>query len=145
MPTELRPAGESDRDLLWRIQSTSLRPPVEATWGWDESFQRRYFEEHYGTVPVQIVQVDGRDAGMLSYQVRPDHVFLRTVALLPEYHGKGIGTELIRAVMAEAAGLGVPVRLQVLKPNRARALYERLGFRTYAETGTHFQMSEGGG
>jgi ribosomal protein S18 acetylase RimI-like enzyme len=142
---ERRPARESDRELLWLIQSTSLRPAVEATWGWDESLQRSYFDERYGKVPVQIIQVNGQDAGMLSYEVRPDHVFLRNVALLPAFQGQGIGTKVIRAVMTEAAGLGVPLRLQVLKTNRARRLYERLGFRTYAQTATHFQMSEGDG
>jgi ribosomal protein S18 acetylase RimI-like enzyme len=140
---ELRPAAESDRELLWVIQATSMRPAVEALWGWDEPFQRSYFDEHYGKAPLQIVQVNGRDAGMVSYERRADHVFLRSVALLPEYQGKGIGTKVIQAVMAEASALGLVVRLQVLKTNRARRLYERLGFRTYGETATHYQMSEG--
>jgi ribosomal protein S18 acetylase RimI-like enzyme len=104
---DLRPASEHDRELLWLIQSTSLRPPVEATWGWDESFQRSYFEEHYRTVPHQIVQVNGADAGMLSYETRPDEVFLRNIARLPEFQGQGIGTKVIQAVMLEAAALGV--------------------------------------
>jgi ribosomal protein S18 acetylase RimI-like enzyme len=134
---ELRPAGESDRELLWLIQSTAMRPAVEATWGWDEAFQRSYFDEHYGTVPLQIVRVDGRDAGMVCCEVGPDHVFLRNVALLPEFQGQGIGTEV-----TEAAGRGVPLRLQVLKANRAQRLYARLGFRMYAETPTHLQMSQ---
>ena len=139
---ELRAAGESDRELLWLIQSTSMRPAVEATWGWDESFQRSYFDEHYGAVPFQIVRVNGHDAGMLCWEVGPDHVFLRNVALLPDFQGRGIGTEVIRAVMAEAADRGVPLRLQVLKTNRAQRLYERLGFHTYAETATHLQMTQ---
>jgi len=139
---ELRPAGESDRELLWLIQSTAMRPAVEATWGWDEAFQRSYFDEHYGTVPLQIVRVNGHDAGMVCCEVGPDYVFLRNVALLPTYQGQGIGTEVIRVVMAEAAGRGVPLRLQVLKTNRAQRLYARLGFHMYAETPTHLQMSQ---
>jgi len=139
---ELRPAGESDRELLWLIQSTSMRPAVESTWGWDESFQRSYFDEHYGMAPLQIVRVNGRDAGVICWEAGPDHVFLRNVALLPDFQGRGIGTEVIRAVMAEAADRGVPLRLQVLKTNRAQRLYERLGFHTYAETATHLQMTQ---
>jgi ribosomal protein S18 acetylase RimI-like enzyme len=137
---DLRPAGEHDRELLWLIQSQSMRPSVEAAWGWDESFQRAYFEEHYGERSRQIVRVDGSDAGVLSFDIRPDHVFLSNVALLPQFQGRGIGTVVIGQVMDEAARLGLPVRLQVLKANRARRLYERLGFRVHAETATHFQM-----
>ena len=142
---DLRPTDEDDRELLWRIQSTSMRPAVEATWGWDEAFQRSYFEEHYGTVPLQIIRLNGQDAGMLSYEVRPDHLFLRNVALLPMFQGQGIGTKVIRTIMAEAAGRRLPLRLQVLRANRARELYERLGFRPYGETATHILMSVGSG
>ncbi len=44
----------------------------------------------------------------------------------------------------EARGLGRPVRLRVLKVNpRARAFYERLGFRRTGETDTHDLMEWG--
>ena len=142
---DLRPVGEPDREFLWLLQCQALRPYVEATWGWDEAFQRAYFEEHYGDRPRQIVRVDGSDAGMLSFEIRPDHVFLANVALLPQFQGQGIGTRVIREVMDEAARRGLPVRLQVLKVNRARRLYERLGFREVGQTATHCQMLFAGG
>jgi len=53
---------------------------------------------------------------------------------------RGVGTSVVRDVMHQASRLGLPLRLQVLKANRARRLYERLGFREVAETPTHFQM-----
>ena len=137
---DLRPARDEDGDLLWRIHCTSMRPPVEATWGWDEALQRTYFEASLGEGSRQIVRVGGADAGVLSVEARADHVFLKTIALLPEFQGRGIGTQVVRRVIDQAAGLGLPVRLQVLKANRARGLYERLGFREYAQTPTHVQM-----
>ena len=141
---DLRPASEEDRKLLWLIQTESMRPSVEATWGWDEALQRAYFESHYNEGSRQIIRVDGAEAGVLSFEIRADHVFLRNVALLPQFQGRGIGTSVIRGVLDQAAQLGLPLRLQVLKANRARRLYERLGFRVCAETTTHFQMELGG-
>jgi RimJ/RimL family protein N-acetyltransferase len=45
------------------------------------------------------------------------------------------------AIMEEAHGRGVSVRLRVLKVNpRARVFYERLGFVRAGETGTHDLM-----
>ena len=62
--------------------------------------------------------------------------------LLPEHQGRGIGTHLIKTLLAEAAHQLKPVHLQVLKVNlRARQLYERLGFEPTGETHTHFLMS----
>jgi ribosomal protein S18 acetylase RimI-like enzyme/uncharacterized damage-inducible protein DinB len=138
---ELRPADDRDRDFIWVINTQSLRPSVEATWGWDEAFQRNYFEEHYGDYERQIIRVDGRDVGVLSFETRADHVYVNLIAFLPQFQGQGLGTRVLSEVKDRAAALGFPVRLQVLKPNRARELYERLGFRTYAETATHFQMA----
>jgi ribosomal protein S18 acetylase RimI-like enzyme len=44
-------------------------------------------------------------------------------------------------VIENAAAFELPVRLRVLKVNsRAVAFYERLGFRTIGESGTHVLM-----
>jgi ribosomal protein S18 acetylase RimI-like enzyme len=56
------------------------------------------------------------------------------LTLLPEYRGRGIGTTLLRAVIAEAERDRVPVRLTVAVDNgRARVFYERLGFEAVGE------------
>jgi ribosomal protein S18 acetylase RimI-like enzyme len=51
-----------------------------------------------------------------------------------------MGAALMRQVQASAATRGVPVRLNVLKVNPARALYERLGFRVIGEDDVRWYM-----
>lgn len=85
---KLREATSADRDFLWEVQRTAMRPAVEATWGWDEAFQARYFAEHFATEDRFIVCIDGADAGVLHFIVREDHVFLSSVALLPQHQGE---------------------------------------------------------
>ena len=54
---------------------------------------------------------------------------------MPAYQGRGIGTQVVRDVLAEARDRGVPARISVEVDNPlARALYERLGFKAYGET-----------
>lgn len=139
----LREATPDDRAFLWELQRTALRAVVEATWGWDEAFQARHFDEHFDTTDRSIVRVDGADAGVLCVRVREDHLFLSNVALLPRYQGHGLGTRIVHMVLAEGERRALPVRLQVLKANRARRLYERLGFVVCGESETHFQMIAG--
>ncbi len=50
------------------------------------------------------------------------------VAVLPEYHGKGIGLHLLRAWLSVADLQQAPAWLQVLRDNPARRIYTRLGF-----------------
>ena len=52
------------------------------------------------------------------------------VAVLPEHRGKGVGTALLRRLLAEAAERFKAVSLSVSPNNPAVRLYERLGFRT---------------
>ena len=65
---------------------------------------------------------------------------MRTIEILPEYQNRGVGSAVIRDVLAQAQAEGLPVGLQVLKVNPARRLYERLGFNVVGETATHYLM-----
>ncbi|MEM1127772.1 MAG: GNAT family N-acetyltransferase [Bacteroidota bacterium] len=51
-----------------------------------------------------------------------------SMALLPAYRGRGVGTALLRRLLAEAAGQFDGVSLSVSASNPARRLYERAGF-----------------
>lgn len=125
----LRPAAQTDHDFLYQLHIAAIRDAVEATWGWDEAFQRRYFEEHWDPGPRQIIVVDGQDVGMVQVETYQDEIFLALIEVAPAWQGKGIGSAVIRDVQARAREGGLPVTLHVLKANpKARRLYERLGF-----------------
>jgi ribosomal protein S18 acetylase RimI-like enzyme len=67
-------------------------------------------------------------------------MLLMDIALLPEYRSHGIGTALIKDLMAEAAQAGRPLRLHVEFFNQALRLYERLGFARMGEMGLYYEM-----
>ena len=63
------------------------------------------------------LEIGGRDA------------FIDELFLQEEYRGRGHGTRILEAVIAEAEELGVQaVHLEVTRGNEAAALYARLGF-----------------
>jgi GNAT superfamily N-acetyltransferase len=140
----LRPAAKADYDFLYRLNELTMRGYVERTWGgWDEALQRAYFRERFEPSQTQIVQAGGRDVGMLSVLDRADEICLNRVQILPDHQGRGLGTSIVRDVLAAANRRGLPVSLRVLKVNPARRLYERLGFTVTGETETHDLMRTG--
>ena len=75
---------------------------------------------------------------MASAGIIPAAAILAPAAVL--HRGTGMGTALLKDLLAEAERAGKPVRLQVLKTNRAIRLYARLGFAITGESPTHLQM-----
>ncbi len=135
-----RPATAEDAEFLYRLHRAAMQEYVQQTWGWEEEWQQRYFQEHFDPAASQVVQLGGLDVGVVSIVEQPDRVFIGGIEILPKYQNRGIGTAILRGALDRARRLGKPVALQVLKVNPARALYERLGFTVRGETATHWQM-----
>jgi ribosomal protein S18 acetylase RimI-like enzyme len=140
-----RPATPDDKELLRRIHHAAYRDVVEREFGpWVEAEQDGWFDKGFVADHFRIVELDRVAVGSIATTEADDHVFLGEVQILPEYQNRGIGSELVIGELAHAKSLGKPLRLQVLRANdRARALYERLGFRLIGETEHHFQMISG--
>jgi ribosomal protein S18 acetylase RimI-like enzyme len=63
------------------------------------------------------------------------------IQIQPERQSRGVGTRVLKDIIAEAHRRRKPVRLRVgLKNERAFRLYERLGFRRVAQSETHNHM-----
>ena len=127
-PFSLRPVCAADRDFVERVYFDTQRWIIEALFGWsDEETERLNFADSYDEEHTQVIIVDGKDAGWLTVQ-RARDIHLDSIYLVPAHQRKGIGTSLVRTLIAEADKSGMVVRLSTAKINPARRLYERLGF-----------------
>lgn len=146
----LRPAEAGDEAFLFALYR-STREQELAGWGWSagqqDAFlkmqfaaQRRHYEASYPDATHRIIVLGERPIGRMLVAREPDAIHLVDIALLPGLRGGGIGTALIRGLLAEGRERGVPVRLSVLKANPALRLYERLGFSLTAESGMHLHL-----
>lgn len=145
-----RPAVADDDAFLYKLYCTT-RLAEMAGWGWNEAqqetflrmqftAQRHHYEIAYPGAAHTILLFDDQPAGrLLVFRSKLENVLV-DIALLPEKRGIGIGTALILELLEEANKAGKPVRLHVERHNRARGLYERLGFEIIEDTGIYFKM-----
>jgi ribosomal protein S18 acetylase RimI-like enzyme len=91
----------------------------------------------------KIVLVDDAPVGRLVVDASADEVEVIDIALLPQYRNHGIGTGVLRGVLAQADRIGRAARLHVEKQSRALHLYERLGFSISGDVGMYFAMRRG--
>jgi len=118
----------------------ALGPHIIPRWGWDERLQRKTHADRWAARHFSRIILDGAAIGTVSIDEMSDHLVLAEFYIRPPFHRRGIGTEILGRVVAAADSKGLPVKLQVLKWNPARSLYERHGFVTVGETETHFLM-----
>jgi ribosomal protein S18 acetylase RimI-like enzyme len=139
----LRPATHDDATWLFELHRAALREYVDATWGWDDTWQRAHFAQHY--VPARnalIVRSAGTalSIGRISLSRYWRKVYLRDIELIASERNRGLGSAVINAVLAIARESRRPVELLVLNCNPARRLYARLGFTVIADDGARLRM-----
>jgi ribosomal protein S18 acetylase RimI-like enzyme len=136
----LRPAKPDDAALAYEIFEQTMRPYAEATWGgWHPERAREELRLACEDGCTRVIEDRGVPVGIVRVVIEPgSHTQLEKLNVAPAFQGCGIGSEVLRRVLREAAG--VPVRLRVLRVNPAKRLYDRHGFRVTVEDDVRFHM-----
>ena len=128
-----------------------MREPELAHLPWDDGMRRAFVEqqftaqdthyrEHYPGATLDVIEVDGEPAGRLYVHRGASDIRIMDIALAPEYRGRGIGSGLLRALIAEAQANARTLSIHVETNNPARRLYERLGFVQAGEHGVYLLL-----
>jgi ribosomal protein S18 acetylase RimI-like enzyme len=112
---ELAPLGWGDA-----AKEAFLRSQFAAQ---DYSYRRGHPDASF-----DVIAIGGQPAGRLYVDRRPDAIHVIEIALLPEHRGRGVGSELLRALIEEGVRTARPVTLNALRSSAALSLYRRLGF-----------------
>ena len=130
------------KEFVYQTKKNAYKQYVEANWGpWNEDDQRRYFEHFIETVAddAWIIQMNGKDIGFYNGLTLEDGSYeIGNICIIPEYQGKGIGTQVLKDIME--LHKGQDLHIQYFKQNPIGKLYERLGFQPNGETEFHYQM-----
>ncbi len=139
MQIALRPASPQDFEFCKRLYFAGMKTIIEEL-NLDMAAQAVSLRESWVLQQVRIIAIDSSDVGWLQSTMRDDGLFLAQLFVDGPFQRQGIGTEVMNRLIAEAARLGQPVRLAVVKINPALRLYERLGFHTTHEDDRKFYM-----
>ena len=140
MDYKIRFATPHDHDLIYALKSESVRPYVERIWGWDEDYQRNDFDRDFSQIEqFNVIEIGGIFVGFVRYSFAYPYFEVMEIHLLPEYRGKGIGSDILRYLQKVCIAQDRNIRIGCFKENhRAKALYQRLGFMQTEETDTHY-------
>lgn len=143
----LRPATPADRAFLLELYA-STRTEELAVVPWTDAQRVDFLEQQFAAqdtywrtlrpdAAYDVIEDAGVPVGRLYVDRTPQEFRVIDIALIPAARGRGIGEGLLRGTLDEAGRAGRPVTIHVERGNRARALYERLGFRQIGSTGVY--------
>jgi ribosomal protein S18 acetylase RimI-like enzyme len=145
-----RPITSEDTEFLYTVYAKT-RTEELAVVNWTEpqkeaflrsqfNAQHQDYQGNYRGGDFLVVLQNGRPIGRLYLARLEREILIIDIALLPEYRNAGIGSAILKDILAEGARGGKRVSIHVEMFNPALALYERLGFRKLREHGVYYFM-----
>lgn len=131
-----RPATEIDLDFLDWMHTVCMKDHVDRIYPW----KPHLFRQTFNPSSIQLILVDDIEVGMLQTEQHNDELYLGNLLILPAFQNRGVGTAVLQDLLNKSSLLNLSIKLQVLKQNPAKRLYERLGFMTVEETDTYYIM-----
>jgi ribosomal protein S18 acetylase RimI-like enzyme len=150
MSITFRPAGPDDEAFLLKVYG-STRAEEMAAVPWSEAqreaflrmqlnAQHHHYRQLYPEGDYLIILDDDRAVGRLYVARLKEQIRIMDLTILPEDRGRGLGTSILRDLMAEALSAEKPLRIYVESFNPSLRLFERLGFSKIEEEGFHLLM-----
>jgi GNAT superfamily N-acetyltransferase len=146
----LRAEEAQDEPFLYTLYASTREEELLLT-GWDErtciqfsqmqfAAQRAGYRSMFPEAQFDIVLLDGLAAGRMVVNRAGNETRVVDFIIAPGERNRGIGTALLQRLIAESAAAQKPLRLQVVRGNRALAFYQRNGFVPTGESASHVQM-----
>lgn len=135
-----RAAVEADLPFLIALRNATMAP-LFAAQGIVLDDEAHRLRAEFRLDAAAIIEVDGQPVGLVKVLQDGSTWTIEQFQILPAFQGSGLGTTVLRALIADACASGALLRLSVLKRNPAARLYARLGFRTLDESAHAYRMT----
>lgn len=146
----LRPAAAADYDFM-RLLYHSTRADEMRHFPFDEAQKAAFLDQqfaaqfqhyglHYPTCERNIIEKGGQPIGRFWIDEWRDQIRLVDIALMPEWRGAGIGSQLLHKILVRGKAANKPVTLHVEAYNPALHLYQGLGFEHVNTNGVYYLM-----
>lgn len=141
----LRPVSDNDREFLLKVYEASRAFEMQFV-NWDDQTkwtflkhqfdaQHAHYREHYQGAELDIILIDGKPRGRFYVFRGPGQIAIMDITLLPDFRGRGIGSKLIRGLLAEAAKSECSVRVFLETFNPYQPIFAKLGFQIVHDDG----------
>ena len=139
MNLQYRKATEEDIDFLFDLRTKTMTEHyISSHLPTDKESTLQRILYHFEK--ANIITLNNEPIGLLKINKAENHIEILQIQIDPKFQGKGIGKSILKDIIDEASVTQKPVRLSVLKTNKAQTLYVVLGFKIIAEDQHSYMM-----
>jgi GNAT superfamily N-acetyltransferase len=119
---------EEHFEPLLELRIAVMREHLERVDRYKPSRARRIFREHFDEPGLRLILTGEEMAGCVGFRVGTEKIKLDSFYLQQRHHNTGLGTAILKVLLAEADARGLPIRLEILTGSKADRFYLRHGF-----------------
>jgi GNAT superfamily N-acetyltransferase len=122
------PVEPRDRDELAELRAEAMEESLSRLGRFNPVRARERFVKSFDPANSQHLLWNGERVGAIVVKRLADRIVLENLYLYRRAHGKGIGSQALRALCDEADRSRKPIHVVVLKDSDAIRFYERFDF-----------------
>ena len=128
------PATLADLDALVALRIEAMRESLERIGRFDPARARERFAGGFEPACTRHILLEGERVGFLVVKQQADGLLLDHLYLRPSAQGRGVGSEVLSEVLADADARGLALNVGALRESAANAFYARHGFQKVGES-----------
>ena len=110
----LRKYNNEDYGFIYETKKNAYKEYVEQCWEkWDDIDQKNRFKESMEKTfdRTYIIMVDNKRIGFYQGQAVNDRTYyIENICIIPEYQGKGIGTEILKSILEKYSDKNIEIQ-----------------------------------
>lgn len=124
---------EADFDALAELRIAAMRESLERVGRFDVMRARERLRKSFSPQSTQFIVSGGKRIGFYALRECDGHLMLDHLYVHPEHQSRGMGSAVLRLLLAKADLKGLPVKVGALRGSDSNRFYRRHGFRKTSE------------
>jgi GNAT superfamily N-acetyltransferase len=118
----------ADFEELVALRIAAMREGLERIGRFDPERARERLRQSFDPDHTQLVELDGQRIGFYTFRPADDGFYLDHLYVHPSCQSRGIGSQVMRHLLAQADARRVPIHLGALRGSGSNRFYQRHGF-----------------
>ncbi len=129
MKIEFLKLKKDEYSETFEIFKAYMKPVIDEAFGWDEEYQKNYFESRLKLEWFSWILVDGDKVGLVCNRLKQNSIHIHFLVIFTEVQRRGLASSVTRRLHDEANKQQLNLTFSCFKNNEpALQLYKGLGF-----------------